>query len=137
MQLSHLFSAAAAQALVSNALVVLPRQTNITDAHLANFRTWGAANCPGAVDNQGEWNEQLFDLNICYQFPSSLEVVSVQLENIDTGDYVTCNAYVFTDSDCTVDEVALPGVGVCYTYTKTSVYANPGLGSYKIACADN
>lgn len=95
MQLSHLLTAAATQALAINALAVhpsvLPRQTNLTDAHLANFRTWGAADCPGGVDNEGEWNEQLFDLNICYQFPNNLEVVSIRLQNIDTGAGVTCN----------------------------------------------
>lgn len=90
MQISSIFSAAATFGLTCSAFSI-PRQQNITDEHLANFRTWGAPDCPGAVDNEGEWNSQLFNLNICYQFPNDIEVESVELENIDTGVGIDCN----------------------------------------------
>ncbi|KAF3771004.1 hypothetical protein M406DRAFT_354666 [Cryphonectria parasitica EP155] len=135
MQISNLFIATATTlGLTSNAFII-PRQTNITDEHLANFRTWGAPDCPGATDNEGEWNSQIFNLNICYQFPNDIEVESLELENIDTGVDITCSVYVFTDDDCTVDEVALPPVGQCYNYSPAAG-ADPGMGSYKIACSD-
>lgn len=146
------FAIPLAFAIHSNAAVVSRQTTTtISNSHLANFRTYGSPGC--SADNQGEYNFQIFDLNICYQFPLSITVESVVVENLATGTDVLCNGelnlsggdvrisvdtcasvYAFTDEDCTVGEIVLPAAGTCFNYNAT-VGAYAGLGSYKTVCS--
>lgn len=90
MQITKTILAAATTAVVGSNAASIPRQsTTISDTHLANFRTWGAPGC--SADNQGEYNFEIFDLNICFQFPPSITAESIMVENIATGDDVVCN----------------------------------------------
>lgn len=90
MQITKIILAAATTAVVGSNAASIPRQsTTISDTHLANFRTWGAPGC--SADNQGEYNFEIFDLNICFQFPLSITAESIMVENIATGDDVVCN----------------------------------------------
>lgn len=95
MQIRKPILAAATTAVIdSSSAASVPRQgTTISDTHLANFRTWGAPGC--SADNQGEYNFELFDLNICFQFPANIDAESVMVENIATGDDVVCNGRFF------------------------------------------
>lgn len=78
-----------AASIIGGSTASVPRQDTITNSHLANFRTWGSPGC--SVDNQGEYNFEIFDLNICFQFPLTIEVGSLMVENLATGEDVVCN----------------------------------------------
>lgn len=80
---------AATIAIASAASIRIPRQSTITNSHLANFRTWGSPGC--SADNQGEYNFEMFDLNICFQIPLTITAESIMVENIATGDDIVCN----------------------------------------------
>lgn len=80
---------AATIAIASAASIRIPRQSTITNSHLANFRTWGSPGC--SADNQGGYNFEMFDLNICFQIPLTITAESIMVENIATGDDIVCN----------------------------------------------
>lgn len=82
----------AACALAAGNAASIPRQNTITNSHLANFRTWGSPGC--SADNQGEYNFEMFDLNICFQFPVTITAKSIMVENIATGDDIVCSGEI-------------------------------------------
>lgn len=84
---------AAAIIFFSSHAATVPRQNSpeITDAHVASIRTWGAPGCPGPTDNQGESSFGVFDLNICFLFPADLTAESIMVQNLAGGDQILCN----------------------------------------------
>lgn len=106
MQIRGVIFAVATTILGSKAATI-PRQNTITNAHLANFRTWGAPGC--SADNQGEYNFQLFDLNVCFQFPVDIDAKSIMVENIATGEDIVCNGELLRPQKSLVPQGTIRG----------------------------